>query len=241
MKVTIAGLRKRFGSQPVLRGIDLELPENSIVALVGLNGAGKSTILHCLAGLLSIDSGAVKFDGDKFHPDNIEMRRRLLFLPDYPTFALAGTLLEHLSLVIRLYERDGEALTDRTMELLREFDLLPFAMRPLQELSRGQMYKSALIALILVDPDLWLLDEPLASGMDPLGLRAFEKHAHQAAANGRTILYSTQILDVAERFSDHVAVLNDGLIRTFAKASDLRANGADGNLTDLFAKLTATD
>jgi ABC-type multidrug transport system ATPase subunit len=238
MKVTVAGLKKRFGSQPVLRGIDLDLPEGSIVSLVGVNGAGKSTILHCIAGLLSIDGGSISFDSENFRTDKIEMRRKFLFLPDYPTFVLAQTLVEHLSLVTRLYGRDAESLADRTMDLLREFDLLPFATRPLHELSRGLLYKSALVALILVDPELWLLDEPLASGMDPLGLRTFEKYARQAAGNGRTILYSTQILEVAERLSDHVAVLNDGLIRVFARTSDLRENGADGNLVDLFAKLT---
>jgi len=237
MKVTVAGLKKRFGRQRVLKSVDLDLPKGSIVALVGVNGAGKSTILHCLAGLLSIDGGTVSFDAEEFRPDNIELRRRLLFLPDFPYFVLAKTLLEHFSLIIRLYGRDASALTDKTMNLLREFDLLPFAARPLVELSRGQLYKGALIALILADPDLWLLDEPLASGMDPLGLRAFQKYARQAADRGSTILYSTQMLDVAERFSDHVAVLHDGLIRAFTKTSEIRANGADGGLTDLFSKL----
>jgi ABC-2 type transport system ATP-binding protein len=237
MKVTVAGLKKRFGRQRVLKSVDLDLPAGSIVALVGLNGAGKSTILHCLAGLLSIDGGTVSFDGEDFRPDDVNLRRRLFFLPDFPYFVLARTLLEHLSLILRLYERDADTLADRTMDLLREFDLLPFATRPLEELSRGQLYKGALIAMILVDPDLWMLDEPLASGMDPLGLRAFQKHAREAAAKGSTIVYSTQILDVAEHFSDRVAVLHDGLIRLFASTSEMKANGADGALADLFAKL----
>jgi ABC-type multidrug transport system ATPase subunit len=237
MKVTVAGLKKRFGRQRVLKSVDLDPPKGSIVAIVGVNGAGKSTILHCLAGLLSIDDGNVYFDSEEFRPANLEMRRRLLFLTDFPFFVLAKTLLEHLSLVLRLYQRNANSLTDKTMDLLREFDLLPFATRPLGELSRGQLYKGALVALILADPDLWLLDEPLASGMDPLGLKAFQKHARQAAARGRTILYSTQILDAAERFSDHVAILHDGVIQAFAKTSEIRAGNTDGALADLFSKL----
>jgi ABC-type multidrug transport system ATPase subunit len=237
MKVTLENVCKRFDRRRVLSGVDLALPEGAIVALVGINGAGKTTLLHALAGLLALDRGTVRFDDEPFRRDRLDHRRRFMFLPDFPIFVLASTLLEYLSLVLRLYERDTTAATEPVLALLRDFDLLPLADLPLVQLSRGQLYKAALVALIAVDPDLWLLDEPLASGMDPLGLRAFQTHARRAAAAGRTIFYSTQILDVAERLSDFAAVLHDGKIRAFAPCSELRAAGASGGLTDLFARL----
>jgi len=236
LKVALEKLTKKFGLNRVLNSVDLELPEGSITALVGMNGAGKTTLLHCVAALLALNGGAVTFDGERLRRDRIDLRKRFMFLPDFPIFVLAPTLIDYLSLVLRLYERDTEAAAERVLDLLREFDLLPLADLPLAQLSRGQQYKAALISLIAVDPDLWLLDELLASGMDPLGLRAFHRHARLAADKGKTILYTTQILEVAERSADYAAVLHEGRIRAFARCSELRTK-ADGGLADLFASL----
>lgn len=236
MKVALEKVSKRFGANRVLNSVDMELPEGSIVALVGINGAGKTTLLHCLAALLALNGGSVTFDGEHLRRDRIDLRRRFMFLPDFPIFVLAPTLIDYVSFVLRLYERDTDAATNVVLGLLREFELLPLADLPLVQLSRGQQYKAALVALIAVNPELWLLDEPLASGMDPLGLRAFHRHARLAAESGRTILYTTQILDVAERFADYAAVLHEGKIRAFARCSEMRIE-ENGGLTDLFAKL----
>jgi ABC-type multidrug transport system ATPase subunit len=238
MQVTAENLHKRFGSKRVLAGIDLDLPAGSIVALVGVNGAGKTTLLHALAGLLALDRGEVRFAGEAFRRDRLDLRRRLLFLPDFPCFVLARTLIEHLGLLLRLYERNPAAETERILGLLGDFDLLPIADQPLHSFSRGQGYKAALVALLAVAPELWLLDEPLASGMDPLGLRAFQNHARTAAEAGHTILFTTQILEVAERFADYAAILHDGRIRAFAPCSELRTAGRAGGLNELFAQLT---
>jgi len=241
MKVSLEGLTKKFGRHLVLSSLDLEIPEGSIVSVVGINGAGKTTLLHALAGLVALDRGSIRYDGEIFRRDRLDLRRRFMLLPDFPNFALANSLLEHLSLLLRLYERDAAAETERVLGLLREFDLLPLVSSPLNGLSRGQLYKIALVTLIAVNPDLWLLDEPLASGMDPLGLRAFESHVRQAAQAGRTIIYTTQMLDVAERFSDYAAVLHDGQIRAFAPCAELLAAGKNGGLTELFAQLATPD
>jgi len=240
MKVSLERLTKKFGRRLVLSSLDLEIPEGSIVSIVGMNGAGKTTLLYALAGLVALDHGTIRYDGEEFRRDRLDLRRRFMLLPDFPYFALATNLLEHLSLMLRLYERDAAAETEKVVGLLREFDLLPLVDAPLETLSRGQVYKVALVAMIAVDPDLWLLDEPLASGMDPLGIRAFEGHVRRAAQAGRTILYTTQMLDVAERFSDYAAILHDGQIRAFAPCSELKATGKEGGLTQLFAQLAGS-
>jgi ABC-type multidrug transport system ATPase subunit len=147
-------------------------------------------------------------------------------------------------MVLKLYEANLSGMENRVLELLKEFDLLPFIDSPVAKLSRGQQYKTALIALIAVNPELWLLDEPLASGMDLNGLSAFKRHAREAVANeGRLILYSTQILDSAERFSDRICIIHRGKCRAFEKTSDLqqRSSQTDAPLEALFAQLREED
>lgn len=97
--------------------------------------------------------------------------------------------------------------------------------------------------LLAIDPPIWLLDEPFASGMDPLGLTAFRRHAHQAAERGHTVIYTTQILEVAERFSDRVCVLHQGTVRAFGALDSLREPGeaSDGILLRLLEQLRGED
>jgi len=125
------------------------------------------------------------------------------------------------------------------VELLGDFDLLPLSLRPVNSLSRGQAYKTALVALIAAQRELWLLDEPFASGMDPHGIEAFKRHTRAAAARGTTIFYSTQLLDVAERFSDRVCVIHKGEVRAFDSLARLRerAQDKDNVLAELFRQL----
>jgi ABC-type multidrug transport system ATPase subunit len=150
--------------------------------------------------------------------------------------------LRHIAMVLHLYGADGDGVEKRVLELLEEFDLLPFCDGPVGKLSRGQLYKAGLTALLAVDPELWLLDEPFASGMDPLGISAFKKHARTAAQRGRTILYTTQILDLAEHFSDRVCLLHHGEVRAFDTLAKLRqqTRGTGGVLEGLFQQLRET-
>ncbi len=147
--------------------------------------------------------------------------------------------MRNIAIVLRLFEADGVGAENRVLELLREFDLLPLALRPVSSLSRGQGYKAGLVAMLAADRDLWLLDEPFASGMDPLGIDAFKRAAREAAGRGRTIIYSTQLLDVAERFSDRVCIIHKGAIHAFDTLERLReqSNDRDNVLAEMFRRL----
>ncbi len=225
MKVELAGVSKIFGRKRALHEVREEFAPGRIVAVLGLNGAGKSTLLHCIAGILSLSEGQVWFDGEPFTRARTDLRRRFGFLPDFPLFFPWMNALQHAGMVLRLYERDGPGAEERVLGLLRAFDMLTLAEAPLATLSRGQIYKMALLALIAANPDLWLLDEPMASGMDALGLREFRARARAAADAGATILYTTQILAVAEQFSDEALILHDGRVRARGPVATLSATG----------------
>ena len=228
MQIELRHLTKTYGDARALDDVSLTIPAGSIVAVIGLNGAGKTTLLRCLGGIVAPTRGELLMDGARFDRARLDLRRRLLFLPDFP--ALYGHLstLQHIALLLRVYERDTTGLDERILAVLRDLDLLALAEAPLANLSRGQLYKAAFAALLAVQPELWLLDEPFASGLDPQGLAMVKQHARSAAAAGATILYTTQILEIAERFADLLVVLDHGRLRATYTRAQLAALPAEG-------------
>lgn len=239
MRIELQAVSKSYGAVRALDRASFEIAPGQVIAVVGANGAGKTTLLRCLAGIAAPEQGLILYDDEPFWRQRVDLRRRLHFLPDFPFLFWEMNTLQHLGMMLRVYGTEGQGLDERVVTLLRDFDLLPLATKPLQTLSRGQMYKAALAGMLAVDPELWLLDEPFASGMDPHGLQAFRQHAGEAARRGRTIVYSTQILEVAERFSDRVCILHGGEVRAFETMTRLRAQtaGADDPLATIFRQL----
>ncbi len=239
MKIETRGVLKSYRSVRALDRVSLEIAPGQIVSLLGANGAGKTTLLRCLAGIAAPDAGELYFDEQPFRRDRLDLRKRLFFLPDFPLLFWEESVVRNIAIVLRLYEADIPGAEERVLTLLRDYDLLPLALRPVNSLSRGQAYKAGLVALLAADPEVWLLDEPFASGMDPHGIDAFKHHAREAATRGRTILYSTQILDVAERFSDRVCLIHEGEVRAFDTLTTLREQAQDKNnvLAEMFRSL----
>ncbi|HLP75535.1 MAG TPA: ABC transporter ATP-binding protein [Candidatus Paceibacterota bacterium] len=239
MRIEFQGVTKSYRSIRALDGLSLQIEPGQIVSLLGPNGAGKTTFIRCLAGIAAPDKGAVYLDEREFNRNQMDLRRRMHLLPDFPFQFWDQPVLRNISIVLRLFDADGPGAEERVLELLHEFDMLPLALRPPASLSRGQSYKAALVAMIAADREVWLLDEPFASGMDPHGIDAFKRRARDAANRGRTIIYSTQLLDVAERFSDRVCLIHQGATRAFDTLEKLReqATDKDNVLEELFRQL----
>lgn len=242
MRIEFRSVVKAYRSVRALDRVSLEIEPGQIISLLGPNGAGKTTLIRCIVGIAAPDKGAVYLDDQEFHRDRMDLRRRMHLLPDFPLLFWDQSVIRNIAIVLRLFEADGAGAEKKVLELLRDFDLLPLALRPVNSLSRGQAYKSGLVAMLAADPEVWLLDEPFASGMDPHGIDAFKRHARAAAGRGRTILYSTQLLDVAERFSDRVCVIHKGEVRAFDTLEHLREQSRDKDnvLEELFRQLRET-
>ena len=236
MKIELRAVTKSYGKVRALDRASLEISPGQIVAILGANGAGKTTLLRCLAGIAAPDDGAIQYNETPFERDNLELRRKLCFLPDFPVVFFEMSVLRHIGMVLRVYEADQPGIEPRVLQLLKDFDLFTIAENPLNTLSRGQIYKAALVAMIAVNPDVWLLDEPFSSGMDPHGINMFKRHARAATAQGHSIIYSTQILEVVEKFSDKVCSLQNGEVRAFDSVTLLESNGG-GGLSEIFQQL----
>lgn len=223
---------KRFGKNRVFEDVDIELPGGRLYCIIGLNGAGKTTLLNCLAGLQAPSAGDLLLDGEPISHTNIALRRRLFFLPELLVAYLAWTPLQYISSVLHVYEREADA--DEVFAVLADLDLLEKADHPIGTLSRGQASKAGLAALRLVSPRLWLLDEPFASGMDSHGLLQFKRWARAAVEAGATVLYSTQILSVAETFADRILVAHRRSLSTLE-------GGERGNFEDFIEGLRTAE
>ncbi|HVC93915.1 MAG TPA: ABC transporter ATP-binding protein [Pirellulales bacterium] len=227
MRISLRSVTKSYGPTRSLDDVSIDVETGEIVAVLGMNGAGKTTLLRCLLGLVAPDAGEIRYDGERFHRERLDLRRRMFLLPDFPLVYPNMSVLRHIDLVLRLYEADRSAVDERVIRLLRELDMLPNIDAALGTLSRGQAYKAALTALMAVDPELWMFDEPFASGMDPAGLHTFRTQVRDALRRGRTVLYTTQLLGLAE-FADRVCVLHRGRVHAFDRIERLKAQQAGG-------------
>jgi ABC-2 type transport system ATP-binding protein len=232
MHIVVQGLTKRFGRLTALDEVSFELRPSQILVVLGANGAGKTTLLRCMAGVLTPSSGNIFYDGERFNRERIELRRRLYFMPEQTVGFWNYTIIEYITMILRLYEVEREGIEETVVQLLKEFDLLVLAYSQLGTLSRGQLYKAGLVAMLAVDAELWLVDEPN-------GIMRFKDHVSAARERGRTIIYTTQILEVAEKFCTHFCLLDEGRVHLVDSAVRLSewSTGQAGGLENLFRKL----
>ncbi len=223
MNLWIRTLSKKFPGVPVLSDVSAEFEPGTLVALLGANGAGKTTLLRCLACLTAPDSGDILFDGNILRRSRLDLRRKLMFLPDFPDLFQEMEPLEVIALHLKLWQVDmTPGIAERVADLMDKLQIASLCGIPVSTFSRGQKYKTALAAMVAVDPELWLLDEPFASGMDPQGIATFRHEAGKATQErGRIILYSTQMVELACGFSDKIAVISRGKMTLFDTERDL--------------------
>ncbi len=214
MKLSYWNVSLRYDRVVALQDVTLDLEPGRIVAILGVNGAGKSSFLRVASGLVFPTHGNVKYDGAALRRDDLNLRKRMFFLPDSPALFPLHSLIRNLSIILRLYGVDDATIAKLAPEVLGELGILELARDEVGTFSRGQLYKTAIAALRLVSPELWLLDEPFSAGMDFIGTAAFRKYARQAAHDGATVIYSAQMIETVEGFADEVVVLKHG--RLFA-------------------------
>src|SRR5688500_14882490 len=155
MKIELQAVSKSYGRVRALDRASLEIGPGQIVAILGANGAGKTTLLRCLAGIAAPDSGALQYNEEAFSRDRLDLRRRMAFLPDFPVLFYEMSVLRHIGMMLRLYGAETQGIEGRVLDLLKEFDIFSVAENPLHTLSRGQIYKAALVGVIAVNPEVW--------------------------------------------------------------------------------------
>ncbi|HET6562726.1 MAG TPA: ATP-binding cassette domain-containing protein [Marmoricola sp.] len=238
--ISLAGLRKKYGDNDVLRGVDLEVPEGTVYALLGPNGAGKTTVVNICSTLLTADAGEVRVAGYDVRADPDQVRRSIGVTGQFSAIDEFHTGRENLRLMADLNHLDRRRANRVIDELLERFELADAAGRRAQTYSGGMKRRLDLAMTLLGSPRLIFLDEP-TTGLDPRSRRELWHIVREQVADGVTVLLTTQYLDEADQLAHRVGVLDGGRIVAEGTPAQLKSRVPGGQVEVRFtdaARLT---
>lgn len=210
-----------YTKKNVLHDITFHVDHKEIVALIGLNGAGKSTTIKHIIGLLEPKKGSIKIAGKAIQENRTEYRKQFSYIPETPVLYEELTLREHLELTAMAYGLDKQSFEDKLAHLLKEFRMEKRLNWFPAHFSKGMKQKVMIMSAFLVDAQLLIIDEPFV-GLDPLAINSLLALMKARQEEGTGILMSTHILATAEKYCDRFIIMHEGRIRAQGTLSELR-------------------
>jgi ABC-2 type transport system ATP-binding protein len=235
--IEIQGLVRRYGDFPAVSGLSLSIPGGQVFGLLGPNGAGKSTTLRILSTLIRPTSGSVRIGGFDVDTQPDEVRRIIGYVPENADLYEALSGIEFLELVADLHRLSPADAEARRRPMLEAFALTEDVTRPIGEYSKGMKQKLLITAALQHEPSVLLLDEPL-DGLDVAAQEVLKGIIRRQASSGRTVVYSSHILEVVERVCDRVAIIHQGRLVADGSPAALMAKHPGRTLADIFLELT---
>lgn len=242
MTLKIKNLTGGYGRIPVLKNESFTVENGQIVVLIGLNGAGKSTTIKHVIGLLKPQSGSITIDGISLIKDTDEYRKKIAYVPELPVLYPELTLKEHIELTIMAYDLDSKRAWSRANELLSTFRLANKLDWFPVNFSKGMKQKVMIVCAFITNAELFIIDEPF-TGLDPLAVHDLLKIVNDKKKSGASILMSTHILANAEQSADKFVLLNHGKVRAEGTIKDLKQqfDMTDANLDDIYLQMSRED
>jgi ABC-2 type transport system ATP-binding protein len=235
--ILVRDLRKVYGNTAAVDGVNLEVPRGSFFGFLGQNGAGKSTTIRMLTGLIPPNGGTIEILGYSLPGQELEIKRRVGLVPDESLLFDRLTGMEFLEFVGRMYSLDRSTAIQRARDLLELFELQP-DRKIIAEYSKGMRKRVAMAASLIHHPELFLMDEPF-EGVDAVGARLMKDILIDQVRRGATIFLTSHVLEVVERLCDRVAIIDKGRIVTSGAIEDLRTSGE--SLEDAFVRAVGAD
>jgi len=235
-----------YSYRPILRGISFEIPQGELVAVMGANGAGKSTILGLIAGTLFPLEGTIEMFGKlrrSTEHAELEIRQKLVYLPDHPWLPLGVTGHEFLASIGELYSIDAKRIIEHTESLLEVFCLTGKSDTAIEKYSNGQKKKIAIAGALMSDAELFVLDEPFTGGLDSEGMHVLKAILGKLAADeGRTIVMASQIPEIVAQIAHRVLFLEDSETLVSRSISEMKRDAPDGEtVADSIGKMVSHD
>ena len=235
--LAIHDLRKSYGSKAVLDGVSVKVKRGEIIGYIGPNGAGKSTTIKIMLGIESDFTGEVKIFGQDISDGSVEYKRKIGYVPEIADLYDNLTGFEYLTFIGELYGLTPALADYKAKNLMELFGIGEVYHSRIASYSKGMRQKLLIISSLLHNPELLFFDEPI-NGLDANSVMIFKEIMTQLAAQGKTIFYSSHIMDVVERISSRIILLNDGKIAADGTIEELKQQNTEGSLEQIFNQLT---
>lgn len=226
------------GETKAVDNLTLTVAEGEIVGFLGPNGAGKTTTIKMITGILNADSGIIKINGIDIKNNPLDAKKQFGFVPDNPDMFLRLKGIEYLNFMADIYNVPTAARKSRIEDLAQRFEMADALSDQIQSYSHGMRQKIVIMGVLIHNPSVWILDEPM-TGLDPKSSYTLKEMMRVHAQSGRTVFFSTHILEVAEKLCDKVAVISKGKVLFYGTMNEMREHfKANESLEKMFLEMT---
>lgn len=233
------GLSKIYGEKKALDNVSLDVYPGQIIGYIGPNGAGKSTTVKILVGIIQDYDGQVNVNGIDLAENVFEVKKKVGYIPELTELYDLLTPREYLMFIGKLYHLQDDVIESRMMNMLELFGLKDSVDQRMDGFSKGMKQKVLITSGLLHNPQIIILDEPL-SGLDANAVIMVKELLQILKSEGKTIFYCSHMMDVVEKVSDRIVLINNGSIVADGTIEDLRKDSQD-SLEQIFSKLTSSD
>ncbi len=238
--IEVLGVSKSYnqGALKALNQVDLTVSDGEIFGFLGPNGAGKTTLIKILTGILNVDQGQVLINGTDIRREPITAKLQIGYVPDDPNLFPRLTGSDYLNFMANMYQVSKERRKTEIPKLLERFDMTGAVGDLLQSYSHGMKQKIIVIGALLHHPPVWILDEPM-TGLDPKSSFTLKEMMREHADAGKTVFFSTHVLDVAEKICDRMAIINKGKVIFQGTMEEIHQHFRENqSLENIFLELT---
>lgn len=236
--IEIRNLTKRFGSKIAVNKISLDVKKGEIFGFLGPNGAGKTTTIKMIVGLMSQDEGDIEVAGVNVVTDSLESKRKFSYVPDNPDIYDNMTGIQYLNFLSDIYNLSKEERQERIKKYSDEFEMTNNLPDYINGYSHGMKQKICLIGALIHEPEVFILDEPMV-GLDPKSAFRLKEIMRDRCNNGKSVFFSTHVMEVAEKICDRLAIIKNGKIIAVGTLEEIKEQAKDeGSLEQIFLELT---
>lgn len=231
--ITISHVTKKYGIKKALNDVSFEVESGEIFAFIGHNGAGKTTLIKAIVGIHDFDEGEILIDGKSIKKEPIECKKIMAYVPDNPELYENMKAIDFINFICDMYDVNAKTREKNIKRYAEMFEMTENLNNEIKSFSHGMKQKIALIAALAHDPKVLIMDEPFV-GLDPKAIFDMKELMHEMVKDGKTIFFSTHILDVAEKLCTRVAIVKKGEI---VKVGTMKAVKGDKSLEKVFMEL----
>lgn len=240
--IEISNVTKSYNNiSNAVENLNLTINDGEIFGFLGPNGAGKTTTIKMITGIIAQDKGEIKINGINTKERPIESKKQFAFVPDSPDMFLRLKGLEYINFMADIYEVPKAIRKDRIENLAERFDMASALGDKIQTYSHGMRQKIVIMGALIHDPSVWILDEPL-TGLDPKSSFVLKEMMREHANSGKTVFFSTHVLEVAEKLCDRVAIINKGKILFCGTLEEMKDHFKENSsLENMFLEMTENE